>query len=194
MNSRPKTTKPHPGAKRRRAIYLPLLLALPVLGGLLWFCSRIETEPMTSDEMLAKEHWTAEQLAAAMTRVFSPHSNRDRREEVIEHLRRQLAQYSPEEQRRIRVQALKGSLQNQLSQFRALPPERRQETIAKLERDAEHSLQDAYQKNAELLNSPEGQAVQEEATRIMLAELSPAERRDLSKVIQTWVRLLQYRR
>ena len=68
MNSRPKTTKPHPGAKRRRAIYLPLLLALPVLGGLLWFCSRIETEPMTSDEMLAKEHWTAEQLAAAMTR------------------------------------------------------------------------------------------------------------------------------
>jgi len=185
-------------ATRRRKIWLPLLCALPVLILLAWLSLGLEPEALTSDEILHKEKWSQAELTRAMGHVFSPQSNRNKRDEVINHLRSQLGKFPYDQQRQIRIDAMRIAAHNGLEQFRALPADRRAQMVAKMQEDADRNLAEAQRRNSEarqqldmLKNSEEGRAFSDEVTKIMLSELTTDERREFHGLIQTWVQIMR---
>ncbi len=196
-NAKPKKN-PSSRSNRRRAIWLPLLCAAPVLAVLGWICLGIEPEPMTSYEILHKEKWAPKELARTMGHVFSPQSNRDRRDDVIQHLRLQLEKYGPEEQRNIRIEAMRSSVRAGLEQFRALPADRRAQMIEKMQRDADNNFQEAQRRSNRdlgmMAGTAEGVALNDEVSRILYAELSSDERREFSGLIRKWVQIMNVKR
>ncbi|WP_302453711.1 hypothetical protein [Victivallis vadensis] len=179
---------------RFRKLRLPLLAGLTLLAILGAVALLVRREPLTADQILAKRQWTAEELSDSLGRAFAPQTNRDKRREVLRHLREQLQKYPAQEQARIRAEAMRRAMNEYIRQLRTLPPEERRKMIDGINRGARKSfeavshLSDEQKKRIKSqMDSPEGEAVREEANRIMSSVLTADERRDLAPAMRYWI-------
>ena len=184
------------GAKRWRTLLIPALIGLPVIVVLAWLLLHVTPEPLTSEEILAKEEWSERELTDTLARAFAPQSNRGSRREVLDHLRRQLGHFPEEQQKRIRIRALTGAMGETLRQIRAMPDEEREKMYVAIREQAEKWHREAMSgKGREMLEkirtSEEGRALNAEAVRISHSELTPEERRKFAPITEIWIRTLE---
>ena len=183
------------GAERWKALLVPVLIGLPVIVVLTLLLLRLTPEPLTSEEILAKEEWSERELTDTLARAFAPQSNRGSRREVLNHLRRQLRKYPEERQNVIRIRVLTGALGETLRQLRAMPDDERDKMYGEIRKQAEKWYQEAKSgQGRELLDkirsSEEGQALNMELARIIHSELTPEERRKFAPITEIWIRTL----
>lgn len=198
-----KHTIDKPGARTKRrsverwkTLLIPVAIGLPVIAVLVWLLLHVTPEPLTAEEILAKEEWSREELIDTLARAFAPQSNRGSRREVLDHLRRQLRKYPEDEQKAIRIRALTGAMGETLRQIRAMPDDERDKMFAAIREQAEKWHREAMTgKGREMLNtirnSAEGQAFNVEATRIIHSELTPEERRKFAPITEIWIKTLE---
>ncbi len=185
------------GRTRFRTLLWPCAVGIPLLGIILWFMLSLKPEPLTSEEILAKKQWTEPELTDSLARAFAPTTNRRSRDQVLEHLGRQLKSYPPEKQEEIRDHAVAGAVRETLRQVRAMPADQQTRMIEAMRTRAETSLLAIARKNnpqAELnrqLNSARGKAFGKEVSRVVLTELTPDERRLFAPVTELWFRIIQ---
>ena len=163
---------------RFRKLRLPLLAGLTLLAILGAVALLVRREPLTADQILAKRQWTAEELSDSLGRAFAP----------------QIQKYPAQEQARIRAEAMRRAMNEYIRQLRTLPPEERRKMIDGINRGARKSfeavshLSDEQKKRIKSqMDSPEGEAVREEANRIMSSVLTADERRDLAPAMRYWI-------
>lgn len=181
-------------SNRFRKLRVPLLAGLTVLVILGAAALLVRREPLTADQILAKQKWTKEELVDSLGRAFAPQTNRDKRREVLRHLREQLQRYPSGEQSRIRAEAMRFAMNEYIRQLRTLPPDERKKMIDGINRGARKSFEAAGHLTEEQkkrirnqMNSPEGEAVRAEANRIMSSVLTADERRDLAPAMGYWI-------
>jgi hypothetical protein len=183
---------------RLRAAIIPALICIPLLTVITYFCFFTEQEPLTADEILEKKDWDKKELTAALSRAFMPQSNRRKREQVLNHLKKYLKKYPKDQQEAVRVQALKGAIHESIKQMRALPQQDRKQLISAMQKRARKTyekINKMSKKNKDKirsrLHSAEGKAVTSEVSRVMTSELTADERRDLAPVSKFWVKTLK---
>ena len=98
---------PYPFNRLRKKLVLPMFAGIAVVGFLMYFVFSLSPEPMTPQEILEKKEWKPAELSRSIGHVFSPQTNRRERDKVLEHLRAQLKKYPEDQQRKIRVDALR---------------------------------------------------------------------------------------
>ncbi len=182
--------------ERWKTLRYPILIGLPILVALLWLLQGTRPEPLTSDEILQKEQWTESELTETLARAFTPQSNRNSREQVLNHLRRQLKQYPEEKQREIRIKALTGAVGESLRQIRAMPSVEQEKMFDAIARQAEKWQKEAqHGERRELLRqmreTEEGKALNTEIARIIHSEFTPEERRKFAPITMIWIQTLQ---
>ena len=191
-----KRTGKRRGTGRWKMLLIPALIGVPVIAVLCGLLIHLTPEPLTSEEILAKEEWSERELVDTLARAFAPQSNRGSRREVLDHLRRQLRKYPEEEQKSIRIRALTGAMSETLRQIRAMPEEEREKMFVAIRKQAEKWHREAMSgKGREMLNtirtSEEGQAFNAEAVRIIHSELTPEERRRFAPITEIWIKTLE---
>lgn len=189
---------PYPFNRLRKKLVLPMFAGIGIVIFLMYFVMTLSPEPMTPQEILNKSEWTPAELSRSIGHVFSPQTNRRERDQVLEHLRVQLKKYPEDQQRQIRVEALRIAVNNGLAQMRALPPERRKQMIDKMQHDADRNYQAILSRNGidqqklqKLKQSEEYQMFNQEVASVTLSELSTKERREYNGLIKSWVKLMQ---
>ncbi len=183
---------------RLKPVIITAAVFLPLLAVLCFFCFGTRREALTPTEIMAKKDWTRAELIDALSRTFMAQSDKRRRNEVLEHLRKQLTSYPENERGDIRIKALTNALNGSLDQLRAATPEDRARILDELNKTAENNYQKVLKMNPQQkdalkkqISSEEGKAVTEEMTKIMTSKLTPDERRDFAAVSQYWIRTLK---
>jgi endo-1,4-beta-D-glucanase Y len=189
---------PYPFNRLRKKLVLPMFAGIAVVGFLMYFVFSLSPEPMTPQEILEKKEWKPAELSRSIGHVFSPQTSRRERDKVLEHLRTQLKKYPEDQQRKIRVDALRIAVNNGLAQMRALPPERRKQMIDKMQKDADRNYQAVLTRNGidrqklqKMKQSEEYQMFNQEVASVTLSELSTKERREYNGLIKSWVKIMQ---
>ena len=189
---------PYPFNRVRKKLVLPMFAGIGIVIGLMYFVMTLSPEPMTPQEILEKKEWKPAELSRSIGHVFSPQTNRRERDKVLEHLRVQLKKYPEDQQRQIRVEALRIAVNNGLAQMRALPPDRRKQMIDKMQQDADQNYQAILTRNGidqnklqKMKQSEEYQMFNQDVASVTLSELSTKERREYNGLIKSWVKLMQ---
>ncbi|MFA7231696.1 MAG: hypothetical protein WC071_10535 [Victivallaceae bacterium] len=183
---------------RFKPVIITASVFLPLLAVLVFFCFGIRREALSPSEIVEKKDWNKDELTGALSRTFLAQSDKRRRHEVLEHLRKQLSAYPENERREIRIKALTNAMNGSLDQLRAATPEDRAKIMDEMNKAAESNYQrilkmSPQQKESlkKQLSSEEGKAVSEEATKIMTTRLAPDERRMFATISQIWIRTLK---
>ncbi|MBS1369203.1 MAG: hypothetical protein HPZ91_04510 [Lentisphaeria bacterium] len=184
------------GAERWKTLLWPAVIGIPVIAVLVWMLVGLSPEPLTSEEILAKENWSEEELTDTLARAFAPQSNRGARREVLSHLRRQLRKYPEDKQKEIRIKALTGAMGETLRQIRAMPEEERDKMYAAIQKQAEKWHREAQSRQGKemlekIRTSEEGQALNTEVSRIIHSEFTPDERRKFAPITDVWIKTLK---
>jgi len=183
--------------ERWKMLLYPALGGLPILAILLWGLVGLRPEPLTSDEILAKNNWSEQELVDTLARAFAPQSNRGSRRQVLRHLRRQLHRFPEDEQEKIRIRALTGAVGETLRQIRAMPKDEQDKMFNAIRKQAEKWQQEARTggKEHEMLdtvrNSTEGKALNAEIARTVHREFTPDERRNFAPITRIWIQTLK---
>lgn len=182
---------------RMRNALIPCAVIVPIIAGLLIFSFRSEMEPLTPQEMLAKQKWTRSELVDGLARCLSPQAHRGQRRQVMAHLKKNMEQFPPEERKRIRVDAMCRAMNASLDQLRVVKPETRKKMIEVIQKRAENDYKRVEKMSRadkerlqQRINSEEGQAAIAEMNRIMTSRLSADERRDFGPITKIWLKTL----
>ncbi len=184
------------GVERWKMLLIPALIGVVLMLLLSWLLLRLEPEPLTADEILKKHTWSETELAETLSRAFAPQSNRGRRKEVLEHLRRELGKYPDEERKAIEMRALTGAVGESLRQLRAMPPAEQDKMVEAIRKRAERSYKELEKgKNAadleRLRNTPEGQAFATEVTKTIFTKMTAAEQSKFAPITEIWVKTMR---
>ncbi len=182
--------------ERYKTLLYPTLIAVPVIAVLVWLLLSLRPEALTADEILGKRNWSEQELTDALARSLAPQSNRGKRREVLNHLRKELQNYPEGKQRELRIKAMTGAVTESLRQIRALPVEEQDKMAEAIRSQAQKSFEDAQtQKGKDILEqvktSEEGQALTAEISRVVYTELTPDERRRFAPITEIWTKTLQ---
>jgi len=182
--------------ERWKMLLYPALVGVPVLAILLWVLVGLRPEPLTSDEILAKNDWSEKELIDTLARAFAPQSNRGSRREVLAHLRKQLGKYPEDKQQEIRIKALTGAVGETLRQIRAMPEEEQDKMLDAIQKQAERWHAEAQKgEGRDMLNrirgSEEGKAFNAEVSRTIHSDFTPEERRKFAPITNIWIQTLK---
>jgi|GEM_PF-1142187 len=183
-------------AERWKMLLYPALIGLPVLAALFWMLAGIRPEPLTSEEILAKNKWSEKELTETLARAFAPQSNRGSRREVLRHLRQALRRFPEDKRQEIRIRALTGAVGETLRQIRAMPADEQDKMFEAIRKQAEKWHNEARSgKGHEMLNrirdTEEGKALNSEIARTIQSEFTPTERRRFAPITAIWIQTLK---
>ncbi len=182
--------------ERWKMLLYPALIGIPVLIVLVWLLAGLKPEPLTSDEILAKNQWSENELVETLSRAFAPQSNRGSRRQVLAHLRKQLQKYPEDKQQEIRIKAMTGAVSETLRQIRAMPDDEQDKMFDAVEKQAEKWHKESQsgegrQMLDRIRNSEEGKAFNAEVSRTIHSELTPDERRKFAPITNIWIQTLK---
>ena len=129
--------------KKRPGLLLPLLIGVPVLVLLFVFFLRMEPEPLSPDEILAKKQWNDQELTQALARSMSLTMTGQNKKQIQRHLSQELKKRPLDVRERIRCQAVAETVTTSLKQLRQMPAEDRNKMIQSMQKKAEKKLRQA---------------------------------------------------
>jgi len=183
---------------RHKTALLAVLPVLAIIALIAVIKLRNAPEPLTQEEVLKKQDWTADELAYTLARNFKPQAGDRDRKAIMEHLNRQLKKLPDAEQQQIKITAIRQAIDDTIRQYRALSPEARAQLVSKMQERAEKNLNNVNKMSAEQkaeinqrLSSPEGQAYSQELNNAMYNKLTPEERRDFNPIANLWLKTIK---
>lgn len=185
---------------RRKKLLIPIAILLPLMAVLAVVVFSTKREPLTAKEILEKQEWTRGELEDTLARSFQLKSDRENRHEVMQHLRRQMESYTPDDRRQIQAAALVSALNMNLEQFRLLDEADRRKILDRMNDQANRNAEKVRQMNSaernrmrEQLASEEGKSVMNEINRIMAGRMTPEERSEFMPLTRKWLDSMQGR-
>ncbi len=174
---------------------LPVLILLAVICTVK-MCNH--AEPLSPQEILAKQDWNQDELAFALARNFKHQAGREGRREVLEHLQQQMQKFSAEDQDNIKIKAITQAIDDSIQQYRALKPEEKSKLVEALQRRAEKNCENVNKMNSQQrrqmrdgMNSKVAQAAARAMQNAMVNKLSPDERRDFVPIEKLWLNTIE---
>ena len=184
-------------SRRYRGLLLPAIVGIPVILILLAVLYIAKPEALSPNEILAKDDWSDKELQSVLARSMSPVMTKDRKKEVMQHLSVQLRKRTPEQQDRIRCAAVVDAVGASLNQLRKMPEKEQKNMLATIQKRADDSYE-AILKNSKRrqevskrMHSREMEAFTSEVNRVILAELTPAERVQFAPITNTWIKTMK---
>ena len=182
---------------KRKTILLPLLLAIPLLGGLTLIAFSSSPEALSPEEIISKQEWSDEELQHALSHTISPTMDSHRKKDVMQHLSNQLQKRSPADQDRIRQGAVIEVVDSSLKQIRKMPSAERQRVLKTMQQKAESSydaiLHDQRVRNETFMQmqSKEFEVFAKEVDRVIFSELTPEEKVQFAPLTRVWMRTMK---
>ena len=183
--------------RKRPGIWLPLLIGIPVLVLLACVFMRMEPEPLSPEEILAKKQWNDQELTQALARSMSLTMTSHHKKKVQRHLGSQLKKRSPEVQEQIRCQAVAETVTTSLKQLRQMPEDDRKKMIDSMHKKAEKnfallvSSAKERQKVAEQMKTKEMQSFTNAVNKVVFSEFTPAERVQFAPITKIWIKTMK---
>lgn len=190
---------PSAGIRRRpwKTILIPGGIGVFVILCLVIVLCTAEPEPLSPGDILAKKEWDRDELTRALARSMAPAMTTQDRKKVMKHLSAQLKKLPRGEREGIRRAAVVATVTISLDQLRKMPSEERQSIIKTMERRARYTYlavqQDPKKRRAfeKQLQSAEMEAFAKEVNRVIVSELTPAERVQFAPVSKMWIRTIK---
>ena len=180
-----------------RGVLLPLITGGIFIALLLLLLLFLKPEALSPDEILAKQEWTDAELQGALARSVSPAMAGQRKKEVLRHLDAQLKKRSPAEQEAIRKGAVVAAVTTSLNQIRKMPEKERNTMLATIQTKAEASYAEvrkgkkARKMMEEQLKTADVEAFTAEVNRVILTELTPAEKVQFAPITRIWIKTMK---
>lgn len=191
---------PSADAVRRRPwklFVIPGAVGAAVLLALVFALCTIEPEPLSPEDILAKKEWDRKELTGTLARSITPAMTGQYRKQVMSHLSAQLKKYPPSEREKIRCDAVVAAVTIALDQLRKMPEKERVSILKTMEKRARRTyvtLQNNAQKRKQFekqLKSSEMAAFTREVNRVIISELTPAEKVSFAPVTKLWIKTLK---
>lgn len=187
-----------PRRRKRRIPALLIVVPLCLVALLIVAATRVEREPISSREILAKEEWEREELVAALARATATPRHRGTRREVLAHLREQLERFPEPERQAIVRDSVRQSVAETHRQWQAMPTAAREkllETLIEQTRKNRKTLADlpASRRQAikERLDSAVGREWRQTMQQEALSRFSSEDRQRLAPLVKEWIQTLE---
>lgn len=187
----------NPKFRRHCGMLIPAVVGVPVVILLFFIVFYMKAEALSPDEIMAKEDWSDEELQNALARSMSPAMASQRKGEVMKHLGQQLKKRTPDQQERIRRDAVVAAVTTSLKQVRKMPEQERNNMISTIQTKAEanyHRITTSSKERAQVaarLQSREMEAFTAEVNRVIFSELTPAERVQFAPITKLWIKTMK---
>jgi hypothetical protein len=183
--------------KRRPGLLLPLLIGVPVLFLLFVFFLRMDPEPLSPDEILAKKQWNDQELTQALARSMSLTMTGQHKRKIQRHLSKELKKRPQDVRERIRCQAVAETVTTSLKQLRQMPTEDRDKMIQSMQKKAEKnyatlvSSSAERKKLAEQMKTQEMKAFTDAVNKVVFSEFTPTERVQFAPITKIWIKTMK---
>ena len=183
--------------KKRPGLLLPLLIGVPVLVLLFVFFLRMEPEPLSPDEILAKKQWNDQELTQALARSMSLTMTGQNKKQIQRHLSKELKKRPLDVRERIRCQAVAETVTTSLKQLRQMPAEDRNKMIQSMQKKAEKnyatlvSSSAERKKLAEQMKTQEMKAFTDAVNKVVFSEFTPTERVQFAPITKIWIKTMK---
>lgn len=184
-------------SNRRKHALIALSAAIPLIAVLCCVIIFSPDEALSPEEILAKENWSDAELQAALSRSISPAMLSNKRQNVMEHLGKQLKKRSAADRERIRQAAVVDAVTTSLEQLRKMPVRERSSLLKNLEDKAEQNYRTLLQssksreKFVRQMQSREAELFVKEVNRVIFAEFTPEERVQFAPVTKLWIKTIK---
>ena len=183
--------------KKRPGLLLPLLIGIPVLVLLFVFFLRMEPEPLSPDEILAKKHWNDQELTQALARSMSLTMTGQNKKQIQRHLSKELKKRPLDVRERIRCQAVAETVTTSLKQLRQMPAEDRNKMIQSMQKKAEKNYATLVSSSAERkklaaqMKTQEMKAFTDAVNKVVFSEFTPTERVQFAPITKIWIKTMK---
>ena len=183
--------------KKRPGLLLPLLIGVPVLVLLFVFFLRMEPEPLSPDEILAKKQWNDQELTQALARSMSLTMTGQNKKQIQRHLSKELKKRPLDVRERIRCQAVAETVTTSLKQLRQMPAEDRNKMIQSMQKKAEKNYATLVSSSAERkklaaqMKTQEMKAFTDAVNKVVFSEFTPTERVQFAPITKIWIKTMK---
>ncbi len=184
-------------------------VSLALLGGIVLLCSYLsdKREPLTHNQILAKDDWTKDELSDTLARMALQRHSRDSArapKEVYEHLRKQIEKLPKQEQDKLVKNTINITIDKGLAVFRTMERERRKELLERMKKEAvdnrmvaeeiarnPQDLTEEDKKQIEQMKAQSRELVSSSLGEAMVNKMTPEERKEMAPIVKEWVGILE---